>query len=65
MRAYLEYKMKEQGVTREKMRNLLNVSEKTLRNKLSGETDFTWKEAKLIRRTFFPTEDYEKLFELV
>lgn len=65
MRAYLEYKMKEQGVTREMVRMLLNVSEKTLRNKLNGETDFTWGEAKLIRRTFFPEEDYEKLFEQV
>ena len=63
MHAYLEYRMKQEGITRRDMQKLLNVAEKTLRNKLSGTTDFTWSEAKLIRNTFFPEEDFEKLFE--
>lgn len=65
MRAYLEYRMKQEGISREDVRQLIDVSEKTLRNKLNGETDFTWGEAKLIRRKFFPEDDYEKLFEQV
>ena len=63
MRAYLDYKMKINKISREKIQELLTISEKTLRNKLSGRTDFTWSEVKLIRNTFFPEEDYDKLFE--
>ena len=63
MHAYLEYRMRQEGITRRDMQKLLNVAEKTLRNKLSGTTDFTWSEAKLIRNTFFPEDDFEKLFE--
>ena len=59
MRAYLEYRMKQEKVSKE----LLGVSEKTVRNKLSGKTDFTWSEVKLIRNRFFPNDDFEKLFE--
>lgn len=63
MRAYLEYRMKQEKVSREDIRKLLRVSEKTVRNKLSGKTDFTWGEVKLIRNKFFPKDDFEKLFE--
>lgn len=65
MKAYLEYRMKVKNVSREAIQKLINVSEKTLRNKLSGRNDFTWSEAKLIRNTYFPDEDYDKLFENV
>lgn len=63
MRAYLEYRMKQEGVARVDIQKLLKVSEKTVRNKISGETDFTWEEAKKIRKTFFPDDDFIKLFE--
>ena len=63
MRAYLEYRMKQEGVSRTALQVLLEVSEKTIRNKLSGETDFTWSEAEKIRNTFFPKDDFVKLFE--
>lgn len=63
MKAYLEYKMKVKNVSREAVQDLLKISEKTLRNKLSGRNDFTWSEAKSIRNTYFPEEDYDKLFE--
>lgn len=63
MREYLLYKMKCKNVSREQVRKLIGVSEKTLRNKISGKTDFTWGEAKLIRNTFFKEEEYEELFE--
>jgi len=63
MRAYLEYRMKQENVSRLDLQNLLGVAEKTIRNKLSGETDFTWSEAKKIRNAFFPEEDLAILFE--
>ena len=42
MLAYLEYRMKQEHVTRSDIQSLLGVSEKTVRNKFSGETSFTW-----------------------
>lgn len=63
MRAYLEYRMKQENVSRADIQNLLGVSEKTVRNKLSGETDFTWGEVRKIRNKFFPKDDFNKLFE--
>lgn len=63
MRAYLEYRMKQENVSRADIQNLLGVSEKTVRNKLSGETDFTWGEVRKIRNNFFPKDDFNKLFE--
>jgi len=55
--------MKQEGVTRADIQKLLGVSEKTVRNKLSGETDFTWEEVRKIRNKFFPKDDFIKLFE--
>ena len=63
MRAYLEYRMKQESISRVELQNLLGVSEKTVRNKLSGETDFSWEEVRKIRNTYFPKEDFVKLFE--
>lgn len=40
----------------------IGVSEKTLRNKLKGETDFTWTEALAIRRIVNPTMNMDELF---
>lgn len=62
MKLYLELRMKQKGVSRADLQKLLGISEKTLRNKLNGTTDFTWGEAKTIRREFFPDDDYEQLF---
>ena len=55
--------MKQENVSRADIQNLLGVSEKTVRNKLSGETDFTWGEVRKIRNIFFPKDDFNKLFE--
>lgn len=63
MRAFLEYRMKQENVTRSDIQKLLGVSEKTVRNKISGETDFTWGEVRKIRNAYFPNDDFEKLFE--
>lgn len=40
----------------------IGVSEKTLRNKLKGNTDFTWPEAKAIRKIVSPGMPMEDLF---
>lgn len=63
MRAFLEYRMRQEHVSKSDIQKLLGVSEKTVRNKFSGETDFTWGEVKAIRNAFFPKDDFEKLFE--
>lgn len=63
MRAYLEYRMKQENVSRADIQELLGVSEKTVRNKISGETDFTWEEARKVRNNFFPKDDFNELFE--
>ena len=63
MRAYLEYRMKQENVSRADIQELLGVSEKTVRNKISGETDFTWEEARKVRNSFFPKDDFNELFE--
>lgn len=64
MRAYLEYRMKQEKITRKDIQQLLGVSEKTVRNKLAGETDFTWEEARKVRNTYFPQDSFEQLFEV-
>lgn len=40
----------------------IGVSEKTLRNKLNGKTDFTWPEALAIRRLVNPEVGIEEMF---
>lgn len=40
----------------------IGVSEKTLRNKLKGDTDFTLTEAKAIRKIVNPKMSMEELF---
>lgn len=65
MRTYLVYRMKTEGVSKADIQSLLNVSEKTVRNKLSGKTDFTWEEARKIRNKFFQNDDFNVLFENV
>lgn len=64
-RAYLEYMMKIKGVSKEDLSAEIGVSDKTIRNKLTGETDFFWSECEKIRRKYFPEQQYEKLFELI
>ncbi len=41
----------------------IGVSEKTLRNKLNGDTDFTFPEATTIRGIVNPKMSLEELFE--
>ena len=50
------------GVRISDIQNLLNCSERTVRNKLNNERDFTIPEALKIRNTFFPGMSIEYLF---
>ena len=50
------------GVRIADIQNLLNCSERTVRNKLNNERDFTIPEALKIRSTFFPGMSIEYLF---
>lgn len=58
----LKAEMERYGITILDIQQLLGVSERTVRNKLSGETDFTYPEALNIRDTFFPNLRMEYLF---
>jgi predicted transcriptional regulator len=54
--------MKRFGVTIADIQRLLDVSERTVRNKLSGDSDFTYPEAVKIRDSYFPSLRLEYLF---
>ena len=49
--------------TLEKFAELIGVTEKTLRNKINGVTDFTWLEVLLIRKLINPDMSLEELFQ--
>lgn len=51
------------GYTIEKFAVLANMSEKSLRNKLNGITDFSWSEVLLIRKLLDPDLSLEELFK--
>ena len=51
------------GYTIEKFAALANMSEKSLRNKLNGVTDFSWSEVLLIRELLDPELLLEELFK--
>lgn len=50
------------GVTNLDIKNLLNCSDRTVTNKLSGETEFSISEATKIRDTYFMGYRLEYLF---
>lgn len=50
------------GVTNVDIKNLLNCSDRTVTNKLSGETEFSFSEATKIRDTYFIGFRLEYLF---
>ena len=52
------------GITVFDISKLLNVTEKTVKNKLNGKTDFYWSEVVAIKKSLFATIDVEYLFEV-
>lgn len=47
------------------IQDTLGCSEKTVRNKLSGATDFTFSEVKKIRNILFPGMEIDYLFDFI
>ena len=58
----LEAEMVRRAVSREDMAQSINVRDRTIRNKLTGRTPFTWPEVKRIRTQFFPDIPMDVLF---
>lgn len=58
----LQSEMKRNGISNSDIKNLLKCSDRTVTNKLTGETDFTIPEALKIHKTFFPELRLEYLF---
>lgn len=63
MYSYLRGEMIRAGISVVSLAKEIGVSEKTLRNKLKGETDFTWLEATAIRKIVSPGKSMEELFQ--
>lgn len=61
----LEQEMRRFNVTIFDIQDTLNCSEKTVRNKLNGATDFTFSEVKKIRNSLFPGMEIDYLFDFV
>ena len=59
----LKFEITRKGYSIEEFAKAINVSEKTLRNKINGATDFTWSECLLIRKTLGTEISLEELFE--
>lgn len=62
MYRFLKGEIVKSGYTMKRLANELGMSEKTLRNKVNGVTDFTWPEALAIRKLINPEANIEELF---
>lgn len=62
MYSFLRGEMYRAGITIAALASQIGVSEKTMRNKISGETPFTWPEALAVRRIVSPLKSMEELF---
>lgn len=59
----VEKEMRRRNVTYYDIQQVLNCSEKTVRNKMQGITDFTYSEVRNIRDKLFPGMNLEYLFD--
>ena len=62
MYSFLRGEMYRQNITIKSLAEQIGISEKSLRNKLNGETDFTWPEAQAIRNIIDRGASVEVLF---
>ena len=58
----IEKEMQKFNVSFYDIKELLDCTEKTVRNKLNGTTDFTFSEVKKIRDNLFPGMEIDYLF---
>lgn len=55
--------MARSGVKNKEIAEALSLNEKTVFNKIHGNSDFSFPETEAIRDTFFPDKDLEYLFK--
>ena len=60
--SYLRGEMIRNNLTIKNLSAQIGISEKSLRNKLNGDTDFTWNEAKVIHKIVSPEITIDELF---
>ena len=58
----LKAEMLRNGLTVKDIMQTIGCSEKTARNKINGDTDFTYREAEKVRNVLFPGMRMEYLF---
>ena len=58
----LNGKMVERGVTKTKIARAIDAAPRTLHNKMTGATSFTWEEVNIIQEKFFPDIQLCELF---
>lgn len=63
MYSFLRGEMIRTGYPIVKLAQTIGISEKSMRNKLKGETGFTWEEAKAIHKIINPSLSMEELFK--
>ena len=59
----LEAEIARNHIKKKAIADALDISERGLRKKLTGESKFTFPQAEAIRDTFFPGMDLEYLFK--
>lgn len=50
------------GIKKRAIASRLGISERCLQNKMAGKSDFTWTQAEILQREFFPDKTKEELF---
>lgn len=58
----LEMKIAEKGIKKKAIAVLIGIAPRTLSEKLSGRSSFTWDEVLKIRNEYFPEMSLESLF---
>lgn len=62
MYSFLREVLRIKGITIIELAKMIGISEKSMRNKLNGVTEFTWSEAKAIRAIVAPGMSLDELF---
>ena len=55
-------KIAERGISKSKIADAIGISPRSLRNKMDGNTSFTWEEVCTIQERFFPDMQMKDLF---
>lgn len=57
-----EDKISERGIKKKAIASAINVSYRTLKNKMAGDTAFTWDEVCTIQARFLPDMELKEIF---